>query len=153
MIARSVNAAADVITRAMQNGRQTPAGWAMALDAACMIQTPEKAAEHERLRARVDEVERKYAFDTAALKRRIGELEQQLAAKDRPADEDPIAYALTEEAEADCDHPNGYGPYGCAGCGAFRPPADEEDVTPQVRKLRDLLAGQRDAVAAEAGER
>lgn len=30
---------------------------------------------------------------------RVAELEQALAAKDRPADEDPIAYALTEKAD------------------------------------------------------
>lgn len=89
--------------------------------------------------------------ELATLRARVAELEGQLAAKDRPVDEDPIAYALTEKAEAECDHPNGYGPYGCAGCGAFRPPADDEDVTPQVQRLRALLAGQRDAVAAETG--
>ncbi|MFI6279617.1 hypothetical protein [Streptomyces sp. NPDC050988] len=52
MIARSVNAAADVIARAMVNGKQTPAGWAMALDATGMLQTPETAAELTRLRER-----------------------------------------------------------------------------------------------------
>lgn len=52
MIARSVNAAADVIARAMANGKQTPAGWAMALDATGMLQTPETAAELTRLRER-----------------------------------------------------------------------------------------------------
>lgn len=57
MIARSVTAAADVIARAMANGKQTPAGWAMALDAMCMLQTPETAAELEQLRARVAELE------------------------------------------------------------------------------------------------
>lgn len=73
----------------------------------------------------------------------------------RPVDEDPIAYALTEQAEAvphafereymgesDAKRrlPN------CKRCG--RPasdPAHDEDVTPQVRKLRALLAGQRAA--------
>src|SRR5690606_39761953 len=46
---------------------------------------------------------------------RVAELEARLAEHDRPADEDPIAYALTEQAD---------------------------DVTPQVAKLRALLAGQ-----------
>ena len=45
------------------------------------------------------------------------------------------------DAEEGCDHPNGYGPNGCAGCGAFRP--TDDDVTPQVTKLRALLADQR----------
>ena len=60
--------------------------------------------------------------------------------------EEPIAYALTEQAEELCDHPNGYGPYGCAACGAFAPADGEDDVRPQVRKLRALLAVQRTAV-------
>lgn len=34
------------------------------------------------------------------------------------------------DAEEDCDHPNGYGPNGCAGCGAFRP-TDDEDGCPR----------------------
>ncbi|MFJ1869920.1 hypothetical protein [Streptomyces chartreusis] len=143
MIARSVNAAADVITRAMENGRQTPAGWAMALDAACMLQTPEIAAELAAYRAlelanldgRVSASCPEPGHPTWLRKRddvrgcpscRVAELEQQLAAQDRTVDEDPIAYALTEKADR---------------------------VTPQVRKLRSLLAGQRDAVATEAGER
>lgn len=56
----------------------------------------------------------------------------------------PGATVQEEPAEEHCDHPNGYGPYGCAGCGAFRPADDEDDVTPQVRKLRGILAGQRE---------
>lgn len=53
----------------------------------------------------------------------------------------------SDEAEESCDHPNGYGPNGCAGCGAFKPADGEDDVRPQVRKLQALLAGQR----AQAG--
>lgn len=49
-----------------------------------------------------------------------------------------------EQAEAQCDHPNGYGPNGCAGCGESRPADTEDDVTPQVARLRALLAGQRE---------
>lgn len=83
------------------------------------------------------------------LKARVAELEQLLAGKDRPSDEGPIAFTLTDKALEDCDHPNGYGPNGCGGCGALAPADVEDDVRPQVRKLRSLLAGQR----AEAGER
>jgi TolA-binding protein len=36
-------------------------------------------------------------------------------------------------AEEDCDHPNGYGPNGCAGCGAFRPADDEPGMRHAVR--------------------
>lgn len=146
MIARSVNAAADVIARAMENGRQTPAGWAMALDAACMLQTPEIAAELERLRRYVGSqqsregellatlgqynlVDHPDAWDLGMavishlegphrpptpeelepgllklieqLRARVSELEQLLAAKDRPADEFPILYTLTDKAVAE----------------------------------------------------
>lgn len=73
MIARSVNAAADVIHRAQVNGTQTATGIAIVLESA------ETAAELERLQARVGEVERKYTFDTAELKRRIAELQAERA--------------------------------------------------------------------------
>jgi hypothetical protein len=151
VIARSVNAAADVITRAMQNGRQTPAGWAMALDDVCMLQTPETAAELVQLRER------------------NAELERQLAAKDRPADEDPIAYALAADiAEAprgrwvvkigrdERDFPRFHTreqALKTARVHGLDESFVDEDVTPQVRKLATLLARQRAAVAAEAGER
>jgi hypothetical protein len=75
---------------------------------------------------------------------RVAELEAGFAESERPADEDPIRYTLTAQAEEDCDHPNGYGPNGCAGCGAFTPADGQDDVTPQVAKLRTLLAGQRE---------
>ncbi|PJN38957.1 hypothetical protein CG747_20645 [Streptomyces sp. CB02959] len=55
-----IKAAADLIFRAMQTHR-TPAGIAMALDAAGMLQSPETAAEAERLRARVAELEQQTA--------------------------------------------------------------------------------------------
>lgn len=76
---RAVSALADVILRAQQQGRQTPMGIAFAIDAARMVMSPETAAELDRLRTRVTELE-------------------QLLAEGRPADEDPIAYELTAEA-------------------------------------------------------
>ncbi|MGW2933985.1 hypothetical protein ACWDA7_19525 [Streptomyces sp. NPDC001156] len=98
---------------------------AEALESAQLLMSPESAAELDQLRTRV------------------AELEQQLAVTDRPVDEDPIAYALTDKAEAAAgrcgralstgepcpDHPM---PHPC-----------EDDVAPRVRKLRWLLAGQR----------
>ncbi|MFC8986904.1 hypothetical protein [Streptomyces sp. NPDC057115] len=72
----------------------------------------------EPLRARVAELEENLRAVNAgwgAARDRVAELEARLAEYDRPADEDPIAYALTEQAD---------------------------DVTPQVAKLRALLAGQ-----------
>lgn len=100
MIARNVNAAAGVIAAAMEQGKQLPASLAIALDAAGLLNSPEHAAEFERMRS--------------------------LLANSRSADEDPIAYALTEKAEA-----------------------VEDDVRPQVRKLRALLAGQREQVGPQ----
>ncbi|MFD7101889.1 hypothetical protein [Streptomyces celluloflavus] len=67
MNARSVSRAADVIFRAMQT-RQTAAGIAAALDAAGMLQSPETAAEAERLRARVAELE---ALELGAIDGRV----------------------------------------------------------------------------------
>lgn len=52
--ARAVNQLADVICRAQKQGRVTPAGIAMAVDAAGLLQSPETAAELDRLRAARD---------------------------------------------------------------------------------------------------
>lgn len=97
MRTRAVNAAAGVLQAAMEQGRQTPTGLAIALDSARLLNSPEHAARVAELEAQRE-----------ALAARLAEYE-------RPADEDPIAYALTEQAD---------------------------DVTPQVAKLRALLAGQ-----------
>lgn len=85
MNAKRVNTAAGVIARAMDNGYVTPAGWATALESAQLLQSPEMAhrmaeleAERDALRARVDEVERAYTFDTAGLKRERDALQRRL---------------------------------------------------------------------------
>lgn len=91
MNAKLVSSATGVINAALTQNR-TAAGIALALESAGLLMSPEVARELASLRAR-------------------------FAVSDHPADEDPIAFALTERAE--------------------------DDVTPQVRKLRDLLAGQR----------
>lgn len=57
MIARAVNAAADVIHRAQVNGKQTAMGLAIALDSAQLLMSPEVAEELKRLRARVADLE------------------------------------------------------------------------------------------------
>ncbi|MFH9977905.1 hypothetical protein ACH4ND_01330 [Streptomyces sp. NPDC017179] len=111
MNTRAVNAAAGVIAAAMQQGKTIPASLAIALDSARLLNSPETAAEFERLRGRV------------------AKLEELLVAKDRPVDEDPIAYALTPAAEN------------------LRA---KDDVMPQVRTLRWLLAEQRQDADAEA---
>ena len=100
---------------------------AFALESTQMLQSPETAAEVAELRrqlesSRVDgqrliraqqrraELEavlgthrRDDQAQIERLRARVAELEQLLAAKDRPADEDPIAYKLTPKAEASAD--------------------------------------------------
>ncbi|MFI8294478.1 hypothetical protein ACIGCZ_00875 [Streptomyces nigra] len=99
-----VNCAADVILAALTQNR-TAAGIALALDSAQLLQSPGTTAETQRL---VD---------------RVAELEAKLAEYERPVDEDPIRYTLTDAAEAVVD-----------------------GAPPQVQKLRGLLAVQRAAV-------
>jgi hypothetical protein len=75
----------------------------------------------------------------------IERLRARLAEYERPADEDPIRYTLTEkQCGADlgpgyrCQRPAGHD-------GDCQPTPDaEDDVTPQVAKLRSILAGQRE---------
>jgi hypothetical protein len=75
----------------------------------------------------------------------IEQLRARLAEYERPADEDPIRYTLTEkQCGADlgpgyrCQRPAGHD-------GDCEPTPDaEDDVTPQVAKLRSILAGQRE---------
>lgn len=146
MQTRAINAAAGVLQAAMEQGRQTPTGLAIALDSARLLNSPEHAArvaeleaQRDRRRARLVALQndaldmrgslapngeaRKVPFELGEtltpavdwLIGRVAELEAQLAEYERPVDEDPIAYTLTEQAD---------------------------DVTPQVAKLRALLAGQ-----------
>ncbi|MEV6833567.1 hypothetical protein AB0N17_03390 [Streptomyces sp. NPDC051133] len=158
MNTRRVNAAADVICRAMENGRRVPAAMAVALESAQMLMSPEKAAEYERLQARVDEVERKYTFDTAELKRQLesarvdGErlirAEQRRAeleavhATHRKDDQSEIERLRAQVAELErriaaeecrCPEPAPL----CQGC---RCKCHAEQVTASVDKLTRLLA-------------
>lgn len=80
---RAINAAAGVIHACMQQGKSLPQTIAYALDSAGLLNSPEIAAELEHLRKRVAELEAA-AGDGST----------------RTADEDPITYALTAEAEA-----------------------------------------------------
>jgi hypothetical protein len=89
---KRVNAAADVIARARKNGKQTPAGWAVALESAQMLMSPEIAAELESLRNRVAELEAERHVTNEALsdaaerlradRDRIAELERRVAAEE-----------------------------------------------------------------------
>jgi hypothetical protein len=130
MTTRAVNAAAGVILAATQQGRQTPTGLAIALDSACLLNSPEHAAEVAKLQARIAELEAAAYGDaevrllnpieqirhlhdcvTAQMSRadtldrlcreqrqRADQAEQRLAEYARPADDDPIAYTLTDKA-------------------------------------------------------
>lgn len=127
-----------------------------------------RVAELEAERHTTNEALSDAAEQLRADRDRIAELERQLAAKDRPADEDPIAFALTNRAVVPAGFCRNESPYGrrcdltaghdgdhamADGAGGhFGWPASDDDVRPQVRKLKQLLAGQRDAVATEAGE-
>lgn len=73
---------------------------------------------------------------------RVAELEARLLEHDRPADEDPIRYTLTEK-QCGADLGPGYRCQRPAGhSGDCEPTPDaEDDVTPQVERLRALLAG------------
>jgi hypothetical protein len=66
MNTRALNSLADVICRAQNNGKRTPMGIAFAIDSAGRHMTPETAAELERLRARVAELERQVRQAKAA---------------------------------------------------------------------------------------
>lgn len=75
MSALLIRAAAGLIaTQSIDAGRSQAA--AEALHAAGLLQSPETAAAQDQLRARVDEVERAYTYDTAALRSRVAELEE-----------------------------------------------------------------------------
>jgi hypothetical protein len=112
-----------------------------------------RGGELERLRARVAELEAGQENPLAFAEKLDGKsLDNFLIALGTATEHEPLDGAIAQihelirsyregkPAEEDCDHPNGHGPYGCAGCGAFAPPDDEDDVTPQVAKLRAVLA-------------
>ncbi|MEU3426633.1 hypothetical protein [Streptomyces gardneri] len=94
MNTKRVNAAADVIHRAMQQGKTLPISLATALESTCMLQSPETAAEEKTLRARVAELEAERHSTNEALsdaaeqmrrdRDRIAELEAQLLAVQEP---------------------------------------------------------------------
>lgn len=76
MNTKLVNSAAGAINAALMQNR-TAAGIALALESAQMLMSPETAAELDRLKLRLAELERAYSVDTAALQRRIDGLERE----------------------------------------------------------------------------
>ncbi|MGW2985425.1 hypothetical protein [Streptomyces goshikiensis] len=139
MNTRLVRAAEQVLHAAMQQGRVTAADLACALESAQLLQSPETAAELNRLRARVPELEAERHSTNEALSD---------AAEQLRADRDRIA-----ELEAERSRP---APVITAAAGLERlraalaapveDPAHAEDVGAQVQRLRALLRGQRTAV-------
>jgi hypothetical protein len=156
MTTRAVNAAAGVILAAMQQDRRTPTGLAIALDSACLLNSPEHAAEVAKLQARiaeleaaaygdaevrllnpVEQIQHLHACVTAQMSRadtldrlcreqreRADAAEGRVAEYERPADEDPTAYTLTDKAA-------------------------QLPAAPRVRHLRELLDRQCDQTEAD----
>ena len=116
---------------------------AFALESAQLLQSPETAAELKRLRDRVTELE-----TAASDQQRKG---FQAAIEVMRQEKLPMSVGLLE-AQLELDDLDSAQPDGItqriAPTQALR---DEEDVTPQVRKLRSLLAGQRADVADPNG--
>lgn len=75
MNTKRVNAAADVIHRAMQQGKTLPVSLATALDATCMLQSPETAAEMETFRDTTSKILAHAAEQLGLACQRITELE------------------------------------------------------------------------------
>ncbi|WP_439947262.1 hypothetical protein [Streptomyces sp. BBFR109] len=186
------NTIASVALRFNMTGRQPSDLYhAMAehLADAGLLQSPETAAELDRLRSRVDEVVQAYTFDTAALRKRVAELEAERhttnealsdAAETLRADRDRLAELEAMQGKAlrrtvswrlEVQEHGGW--WDCGQSADSYPAAQDllareqaekpevgfrlicrtttdtlpaEDVTPQVTKLRALLAGQRAAV-------
>ncbi|MFD6324232.1 hypothetical protein ACFWOL_15480 [Streptomyces sp. NPDC058442] len=167
MPTRAINTAAGVLQAAMQQGQQTPTGLALALDAARLLNSPETAAEFEKLlrwhredgeaitklvarieqrrarlvKAEADllemrgllspngeprripaevEIHERVAPAVEWLLNRVAELETRLA------DEGPIAYTLTEQADGITQ--------------LVAPVQALREDEPEITRLRDQLA-------------
>ncbi|WP_435279104.1 hypothetical protein [Streptomyces sp. 1222.5] len=110
-----------------------------------------EAAELVRLRKRVDEVERQYTFDMAALQKQIDSLLAERHTTNESLADTTVALRSAEGRDGACSEcgqlPEQWCP-GCAKCACVEEhdAGCPQNVTPQVRKLKALLAGQRDAV-------
>jgi len=92
--AKRVAAAAGVLHGSQVKGKRTAAGLAADLEAACMLQSPETAAEQKQLRARVAELEAERRSTNEALDDAVQELERRrdrIAELERSASEYPPA--------------------------------------------------------------
>jgi hypothetical protein len=136
-----------------------PDAWALGMTVISHLEGPHRPSAAEELEPGLRRL-------IEQLQTRVAELEQQLAGKDRQADEDPITYVLPEAAggltaqelaltpdgtyRCKCGHwDNVHGPFCFAAvcdCGKFAHATADGGVSPRVRELRELLAGQRDAL-------
>lgn len=131
---RAINAAAGVIHAAMQQGKTLPASIAYVLDSACLLNSPEAAAELVALRARVAELSPGPCRNASPYGRRC----------DQPSGHDGdhgmadgagghFGWPATDDVSPESLH---------ASSGAVIDTTRTEDVRPQVADLRALLARQ-----------
>lgn len=156
---RAIDAAAGVIHACLQQGKAIPTSIAYALDSACLLNSPETAAELVGLRKLPAEVQKHVTANLEAAERaqkvidglraRVAELEARAAVvEDAAADvvaERMAAHGIAPQILAD---PAMRGKCGRAlstgePCPDHPSPA-VEDVSPQVQQLRGLLARQRE---------
>ncbi|MEU3529406.1 hypothetical protein AB0E62_37135 [Streptomyces sp. NPDC038707] len=115
MNAKRVSAAADLIHRAQENGKRTAAGIAADLDAACMLQSPEVAAELANFRTMYDAVsarEHGLIEERDTLRARVAELEIGQAQAKNDAAQARRELALIRERVSE--------PFGCTHCGVTK---------------------------------
>lgn len=101
MQTRLVNTAADVISRAMQQGRTLPAALAVALDSAQLLQSPSNVAELDRLRSMYDTANGRtndLIDERDSLLNRVAELEADRDANDREYEQATARIAALEKA-------------------------------------------------------
>ncbi|MFG3349558.1 hypothetical protein ACGF1Z_31430 [Streptomyces sp. NPDC048018] len=118
MNTKRVNAAADVICRARKQGKALPAGWAAALESACLLQSPDTADEQRALLARVAELEAERHSTNEELSKaveRVAELEA-AAGRIRRLHTDSVAGPCPKCFNADAFAAGGDGlvPYPCS---------------------------------------
>jgi hypothetical protein len=143
VIARAVNAAADVIHRAQVNGTQTATGIAIALESAQLLQSPETVAESavsaqavQLAEASVAELRREHE-ENARLRERIATLEVAVESPELCADCGHMEDAHSKGGETDCTSSDAR-VFRC-GCSYFIPRygAAELVIVPAPESLED----------------
>ncbi|NUK12312.1 hypothetical protein HRW18_30925 [Streptomyces lunaelactis] len=161
---RAINTAAGVIHACLQQGKTIPTSIAYALDSACLLNSSETAAELENLRKRVAELEAaaptpqktSYVIEMSGMLSPLSTLRHaSLDAAREPvmrylAVHPGTPYRIVRWDETstvvECVGELPEALHASSGAVVEVP----EDVTPQVRKLRALLAGQRETLSVVA---